>query len=143
MLEFTLVYFPHKLVKRQALANFLVDHPLLEIKPEKDVELGIYEVERQPWVLKFDGSSMKNFVGAGIIIISPKGIKTTLSFNLAFKCANNQAEYKALVINLEILLELGSQKVHIIRDSQLVFRKLTGEYKCNSLLLAPYYTAST
>ena len=30
--EFTLVYFPHKSVKGQALANFLVDHPSLEIK---------------------------------------------------------------------------------------------------------------
>ena len=38
--EFTLDYFPHKSVKGQALANFLVDHPSLEIKPEKDVELG-------------------------------------------------------------------------------------------------------
>ena len=49
--EFTLVYFPQKLVKGQALANFLVDHHSLEIKPKKDVELGIYEVERRPWDL--------------------------------------------------------------------------------------------
>ena len=27
LLEFTLVYFPHKSVKRQALANFLADNP--------------------------------------------------------------------------------------------------------------------
>ena len=37
--EFTLVDFPHKSVKGQALTNFLADHPSLEIKPEKDVEL--------------------------------------------------------------------------------------------------------
>ena len=67
----------------------MVDHPSLEIKLENDVELGIYEVERRPWVLKFDVSSMENFVGAGIVIISPKGIKTILSFNLAFKCTNS------------------------------------------------------
>ena len=60
---------------------------------------------------------MENSAGAGIIIISPKEIKTTLSFNLAFKCTNNQAEYEALGIGLEILLELGAQEVHIIRDS--------------------------
>ena len=75
--KFTLVYFPHKSVKRQALANFLVDHPSLEIKLENDVELGIYEAERRPWILKFDGSSTENSTGAGIVIISPKGIKTT------------------------------------------------------------------
>ena len=115
--KFTLVYFPHKSVKGQALANFLVDHPSLEIKLEKDVEIRIYKVERWPWVLKFDGFSMEKFAGAGIVIISPKGIKTTLSFNLAFKCTNNQVEYEALVISLNILLEFGAQEVHIIGDS--------------------------
>ena len=48
LFEFTLVYFPHKLVNGQALANFMADHPSLEIQPEKDVELWIYEVERWP-----------------------------------------------------------------------------------------------
>ena len=81
------------------------------------MELRIHEVERWPWVIKFDGSSTENYARAGIVIISPKGIKTTLSFNLAFKCTNNQAEYEALVIGLEILLKLGAQEVHIIRDS--------------------------
>ena len=111
--EFTLVYFPQKLVKRQNLANFLADHPKLEIKLEKDVELGIYEVERQSWILKFDGSSTNNSAGAGIVIILPKGMKTTLSFNLAFECTNNQVKYEALVIGLEILMELGAQEVLI------------------------------
>ena len=121
----------------------MADHPSLEIKLEKDVELGIYEVERWSWVLKFDGSSTKNSARAKIVIISPKGIKTTLSFNLAFKCTNNQVEYEALVIGLEILMELGAQEVHILGDSQLVLWQLIGEYKCNNLLLAPYYTTST
>ena len=107
------------------------------------MELRIYEVERQPWLLKFDGSSTEKSVGARIVIISPKGIKTSLSFNVAFKCTNNQAEYEALVIVLEILMELGAQEVHIIRDSQLALRHLIREYKCKNLLLAPYYTSST
>ena len=120
--EFTLVYFPRKSVKGQALANFLADHPSLEIKPGN---MDIYEVEKWPWALKFDGYSTENSVGAGIVIISSRGIKTILSFNLTFKCTNNQDEYKALVIDLEILMELGAQDVHVIRDSQLVLRPLT------------------
>ena len=72
------------------------------------MELGIYEVERRPWILKFDGSSTEKSVRARIVIISPKGIKTTLSFNLAFKCTTNQAENEALVTGLEILMELGA-----------------------------------
>ena len=41
--KFTLVYFPHKSVKGQALIDFLTDHPSLEIGTEQSVELGIYE----------------------------------------------------------------------------------------------------
>ena len=140
---FTLVYCPQKSIKEQALTNFLANHPSLEIQPKNDVELGIYEVERRPWILKFDGSSMEKYTGAGIVIISPKGMKTTLSFNLAFKCTNNQVEYEALVIGLEILMELGAKEIHIVGDSQLVLWKLPREYKCNNLLVVPYYTTST
>ena len=69
------------------------------------------------------------------------GVKTILSFNLAFECTNNQVEYGALVIGLEILLELGAKDVQIIGDSHLTVHQLTGEYKCNNLLLAPYFPA--
>ena len=40
-------------------------------------------------------------------------------------------------------MELKPQEVHNIGESQFVLWKLLGEYKCNRLLLAPYYTAST
>ena len=112
--KFTLVYFPHKSIKGEALANFMADHPSLEIQLKINVELGIHEVERRPWILKFDGSSMDKSAGVRIVIISPKEIKTTLSFNLAFKCTNNQTKYEVLVIGLKILMELGAQEVHII-----------------------------
>ena len=69
MSKFTLVYFPHKSIKGQALAKFLANHPLSEIKLENDVELRIYEVERWPWVLNFDGSTVEKSVGARIVIV--------------------------------------------------------------------------
>ena len=71
-----------------------------------------------------------------------KRVKTTLSFNLAFGCTNNQAECEALVIGLEILLDLGAKEVQVIGYSQLALWQLTGEYKCNNLLLAPNLTAA-
>ena len=44
------------------------------------------------------------------------------------------------MIGLEILLVVREKYVRVIRDSQLVLRQLTGEYKCNSLLLTPYFS---
>ena len=45
------------------------------------MELGIYEVEKEPWILKFYGSSIENSTSVEIVIISPRGVKTTLSSN--------------------------------------------------------------
>ena len=81
------------------------------------MELGIYGAEKEPCILKFDGSSIENSVGAGIVIISPRGVKTIMSFKLTFECTNNQAEYKVLVIGLEILLDLEAKAVRVIGDS--------------------------
>ena len=89
LLEFTLVYFPLKSVKGQALVDSLVDHPSLEIGIEQSMELRIYGVEKEHWILKFKGSSIENSVSAGIVIISSRGVKAILSFNLAFECSNN------------------------------------------------------
>ena len=86
------------------------------------MEVGIYGVKKVPWILKFDGSSIENSTGARLVIISQREVKTTMSFNLTFECTNNQAEYEALVIGLEILLELGEKDVWVIEDSQLVLR---------------------
>ena len=76
------------------------------------------------------------------MIISPRGVKTTLSFNLAFECTSNQAEYEALVIGLKVRPNLGAKDVRVIGYSQLVLRQLKGEYKYNNLLLAPYFTTA-
>ena len=92
--EFTLVYFPHKLVKGQALTDFLTDHHSLEIGTEQSVELGIYRAEKEPWILKFDGLSKKNSAGARIVIIPQRRVKTTLSFNLPFECTNIRPSMK-------------------------------------------------
>ncbi|XP_050222757.1 uncharacterized protein LOC126672848 [Mercurialis annua] len=138
--EFTLIYCPQKSVKGQALADFIADHPTSETLREGDLE--VYAVEESVWEFKFDGSSTERSAGAGIIITSPTGAKPALSFKLDFECTNNQAEYEALVIGLEILQTLRAKNVIIMGDSQLVLKQLSGEYNCNSLSLAPYYTAS-
>ncbi|XP_055960928.1 uncharacterized protein LOC130015223 [Mercurialis annua] len=137
--DFHLIYHPQKSVKGQALADFLADHPCINLGDESKFDLPVFMNEHRPWMLKFDGSSTDRSAGAGIIIVSPSGAKTSLSFNLDFECTNNQSEYEALIIGLEILLDLGAKKVKIIGDSQLVIRQVSGEYKCMSYSLTSYY----
>ncbi|XP_075479465.1 uncharacterized protein LOC142520354 [Primulina tabacum] len=131
--EFTLTYYPQKSVKGQAIADFLADHPSLDEFIGEQVGFPVCGVEVRPWELKFDGSSTDTAAGAGLVITSPRGVKIAVSFNLGFSCTNNQAEYEALVIGLEILKDLGGKELLISGDSQLVLKQISGEFKCTNL----------
>ena len=77
-----------------------------------------------------------------MILESPMEIKTQMAFKLEGNYSNNQVEYEALIIGLEILLEIGIKSVEVYGDSQLVIRQLTGDYKCCSSSIAPYFVAA-
>ena len=112
LLEFHLQYVPQKAKEGQVLADFLADHHYLDINSEilKGIKIGY--VSLTPWTLQFDGSSTEDSAGTGK--------KTHFSFKLDFKCSNNQAEYKALIIGLKILMNFKILTVIVIGDSQLV-----------------------
>ncbi|CAN6547026.1 unnamed protein product [Malus baccata var. baccata] len=52
-------------------------------------------------------------------------------------------EYEALIIGLEILMDLGAAEVEIFGDSELVINQLNGEFKCRHIAMAGYYMAAT
>jgi len=81
-------------------------------------------------------------IGVGILIISPENIPTKFNFRLDEFCSNNEAEYEALIADLEILQELGAKHVEIKEDSELVVKQLTKEFKCvNENLIIYFFTA--
>ncbi|GKU99855.1 hypothetical protein SLEP1_g12638 [Rubroshorea leprosula] len=126
-------------VKGQALADFLADHPCLDVNADEDKGINLFLIDLVPWRLIFYGSSTNQAFEARIIIVSPYGIKTQWCFQLDFEYTNNQAKYEALVIGLELLVELKVPSVEIVGDSQLVLKQLSGEYKCTSVVLSPYF----
>lgn len=42
---------------------------------------------------------------------------------------NNVAEYRALIRGLELAAEHGAREVHVINDSELIARQVTGAYR--------------
>jgi len=132
--EYSLTYQPLKAVKGRIVADFIVDHSLVEATQSY--------VENQPWTLYFDGSSHKNGNGVGIFIISPLNIPTKFKYKINGSCSNNEAEYEALIVGLEILLGLGAKNVVIKGDSELVVKQLTKEYKCISENLFSYFVCA-
>ncbi|CAN6703779.1 unnamed protein product [Malus baccata var. baccata] len=110
-------YVPQRAVKGQAIADFLTEHQ--ESRDEKAS-------------------------GAGIVIINPQGIYHYYSFLLDYQGnTNNWAEYEALRIGLEILMDLGAMEVEVFGDSELVINQLNGEFKCIHITMAGYYLVAT
>ena len=71
VMEFSIQFKPQKVVKGQALANFLADHPSVLIQPDHGYSINstlVPCVALIPWTLMFDGSKTLNSVGAGIVI---------------------------------------------------------------------------
>ena len=55
----------------------------------------------------FDGSLMKKGANTGLVFVSPLRVHMRYMVRLHFPSSNNVAEYKALVNDLRIAIELG------------------------------------
>ena len=74
--------------------------------------------------MKFDGFSMANLRGAGVVLYHNDEETITLSFKLEFPCSNNIVEYEAYLVGLMMTLKMGIKHLRVIGDSNLVVCKL-------------------
>lgn len=99
-------------------------------------------VGSEPITLFVDGASRGNpgHAGAGIVIFKGKELVFSEGFYLG-TCTNNEAEYWALLLGLQVLfnLELQGVPVLIFSDSQLLVRQLQGEYRVKSESLKKFF----
>ena len=71
--QYDLAYVPQKVVKGQALADFLANHPIpfdwefSDDFPDEDV---FYIEEMPPWMMFFDGATRREGVGVGVVFVS-------------------------------------------------------------------------
>ena len=112
--SFNIRYSPRNSVKGQVLADFIA-----EFSPRNEGEMFCH-VECRPWKVFVDGASSAIGAGAGIVIITPEGIRLEHSFRLGFKASNDEAEYEALLFGLRTVLGMGAWDVEIYLDSRLL-----------------------
>lgn len=63
-----------------------------------------------------------------------------LAILMDFQYSNNQAEYKALILGLQLLKDLSAITVNIHGDSLLILSQILGEYKYDHKSLVQYYS---
>ena len=76
-----------------------------------------------------DGTSSTLGARPGIFIITPEGIRLEHSLSLGFRAFNNEAEYKALLVGLRAVRDMGARKVEIHSDSRLVVSQVQGSFE--------------
>ncbi|KAL2227192.1 UNVERIFIED_CONTAM: Retrovirus-related Pol polyprotein from transposon [Sesamum indicum] len=112
--------------KGQILADFVIEMSN-EDAPENEL-----------WMLHVDGSSNASNGGAEILIQGPKGIEIEVAARLSFQATNNEAEYEALILGLELAHEAGAKTLDVYTDSQLVAMQVEGRYEAKERTMTLY-----
>ena len=68
----------------------------------------------------FDGAVNKRGRGIGAVLSMPQGQRIPFTRKMTFPCTNNEAEYEACILGLQVTLEHGARKLHVHGDAMLV-----------------------
>ncbi|XP_070667553.1 uncharacterized protein [Malus domestica] len=107
--QYEIIYFPAKVVKEQALADFLTDHPIpADWKVSGDLpDKEVFYIDIVPtWTMLFDGSARRQVL--------------PYSFRPNKLCSNNVAEYQTLIIGLQMMIDMEITTLEVYGDSKLM-----------------------
>ncbi|XP_070046401.1 uncharacterized protein [Nicotiana tomentosiformis] len=134
--QFEILYIPQKVVRGQELADFLADHPIpndWELTDELPNEDAMVIEVQPPWKMYFDGAAHRGGASAGVVFVTYQGEALPYSFTLTQLCSNNVAEYQALILGLEMAVEMKRLQLQVFGDSQLVINQLLENKKADAL----------
>jgi ribonuclease HI len=89
-----------------------------------------------------DGGSRGNPGPAAIAAVAsdPSGKVLEERSKTIGEATNNVAEYRALLLGIELARELGADEIELVGDSELIVRQVRGEYKVKQDHLQPLRT---
>ncbi|XP_070053972.1 uncharacterized protein [Nicotiana tomentosiformis] len=116
--EFDIEYKLRTAIKSQVLANFVADFsPGLRPLASKEVVL-VSKTTSGVWTLFTDGAYNVKWSGFEVVLVTPS--RETLRQTIkTVPLINNEAEYEALVVGLELARGLNFEVIEIKCDSQL------------------------
>ena len=91
------------------------------ISPDEDV---FYIEVTPPWMMFFNRAAHREGVGTGVVFISPQWQILLYSFLLSELWSINVAEYQALIIGLQMAIEMGISQLEIFGDSKLIINQI-------------------
>ena len=94
--------------------------------------------EHLQWSIHLNGSTNKQAGGAGIVLHSLEGDELECMVRLDFLTTNNETEYKALVVGLDLARVARATSMIVYFDSQVVTSQVNSDYECKGERMKKY-----
>ena len=115
--EFDIRYKPRTAIKGQILVDFI-----MEFAPAKLVEATQLTPDLPIWRFSVDEAANAQGSGVGLILTSPDGIDVEYALRFGFQASNNEAEYEAVIVGLNLAHSMEADQLEVSSDSQLVVK---------------------
>ena len=143
--EYDIIFQPRTSIKSQALADFVANFsPMDEMEADKEalcLENWSDQQEETSWKLAVGGSSTRKGCGLGIVLTKPMGEVIQRVVRCDFRATKNETEYEAMIVGLDLSIELEAKNIVVISDSQLVANQLSGVYQAKDSRMSIYMEA--
>ncbi|XP_074310293.1 uncharacterized protein LOC141646214 [Silene latifolia] len=136
---YDLQFEPRTAIKSQALADFILDFcPATRVEAETGMVTLLGDQESGVWTLYIDGASNARGAGVGLVLWSPKGDMMVQAVRCEFKATNNEAEYEALVLGMQMAQGLKVRNLRVFSDSLIVVNNVNNEYVARDSKMIAY-----
>jgi ribonuclease HI len=133
-------YLPRTAIKEQILVDFVTE--FTPASRHKELNATAFQQDSLEssgwWKIYVDGASNAKGLGTGVVIITPDKTVIVQSIQLDFKAPNNEAEYEAVLAELNSAKTLGAKNLIIHCDSLLIASQINGEYMARDERMATY-----
>ena len=85
-----------------------------------------------------DGAVNQPRAGVRLVLISPEKIIIEKSLRLGFLAMNNEAEYEALLMGMNMVQKMGGKTVEVFSDSRLIVGQVKGELEARDARMQEY-----
>ena len=122
--EFDIRYRPKTAIKGQVLIDFGMEFTSAE--PAENTQT---TPDLPVWKLSVDGVANAQGRGAGLILTSLEGIDIEYALIFGFPASNNEAEYEAFIVGLNLAHSMEVDQLEVCSDSQLVVKQIKNTYE--------------
>ncbi|GKV18274.1 hypothetical protein SLEP1_g28679 [Rubroshorea leprosula] len=102
----------------------LTNQPLRQILQKLECSRRLIKWAPNDWTLYVEGASSSKGSGVGAILIGPEGYRSEHALKFKFDATNNIAEYEALLLGLQLALELKISAIQVYSNSQSVVNQI-------------------